>query len=70
LRQLSVQAFCTNRDLVLQMPIGAGKSDFSLDVAAPVVSIRVVSGPSRPHAPLADGAISWRAINHLALNYL
>ncbi len=70
LRQLSVHAFCTNRDLVLLMPIGTGKSDFSLDVAAPVVSIRVVSGPSRPHAPLADGAIAWRAINHLALNYL
>ena len=33
-------------------------------------SIRVVSGPSRPHAPLADGAVAWRAISHLSLNYL
>jgi type VI secretion system protein ImpG len=70
LRQLSVQTLCTNRDLVLQMPIGLGSSDFTLDVAAPVKSIRVVSGPSRPHAPLADGAVAWRAINHLSLNYL
>lgn len=70
LRQLSIQTLCTNRDLVLQMPVGLGKSDFTLDVAAPLAAIRVVSGPSRPHAPLADGAISWRAISHLSLNYL
>jgi type VI secretion system protein ImpG len=70
LRQLSVRTLCTNRDLPLQMPIGAGMSDLALDVAAPVISIRVVSGPTRPYAPLADGAVSWRAINHLALNYL
>ena len=37
---------------------------------APVTSIRVMSGPSRPYGPLADGAVAWRAINHLALNYL
>jgi type VI secretion system protein ImpG len=30
----------------------------------------VVSGPSRPRAPLTDGAVAWRAINHLSLNYL
>jgi type VI secretion system protein ImpG len=70
LRQLSIQAFCTNRDLVLQMPMGGGMTDLSLDVAAPVTSIRVISGPSRPFAPLADGAVSWRAISHLSLNYL
>lgn len=70
LRQLSVQVLCTNRDLVLQMPIGLGPTDFSLDVAAPVTSVRVVAGPSRPQAPLADGAVSWRAISHLSMNYL
>ncbi len=70
LRQLSIQTLCTNRDLVLQMPVGLGGTDFTLDVAAPVKSIRVISGPSRPYAPLTDGAIAWRAVNHLALNYL
>jgi type VI secretion system protein ImpG len=70
LRQVSVQTLCTNRDLVLQMPVGLGRSDFTLDAAAPVERIRVVSGPSRPHAPLADGAVAWRAISHLSLNYL
>jgi type VI secretion system protein ImpG len=70
LRQLSIQALCTNRDLVLQMPMGIGTTDLSLDVAAPVASIRVLSGPSRPYGPLADGAVSWRAVSHLSLNYL
>lgn len=70
LRQLSLQVLCTNRDLVLQMPMGLGATDFSLEVAAPVTSVRVVAGPSRPQAPLADGAVSWRAISHLSLNYL
>jgi type VI secretion system protein ImpG len=70
LRQLSVQTLCTNRDLVLHMPLGSGSTDFTFDIAAPAKSIRVISGPSRPHAPLTDGGISWRAINHLSLNYL
>jgi type VI secretion system protein ImpG len=70
LRQLAVRTQCTNRDLVLQMPIGMGATDLTLDVAAPVSSIRVLSGPSRPYAPLADGAVSWRAVSHLSLNYL
>jgi type VI secretion system protein ImpG len=70
LRQLSIQTLCTNRDLVLHMPVGIGKSDFSLDVAAPVTGIRVIAGPSRPFGPFADGNVSWRAISHLSLNYL
>jgi type VI secretion system protein ImpG len=69
LRQLSMQTLCTNRDLVLHMPVGIGKSDFTLDVAAPITKIRVIAGPSRPFAPLADGNISWRAVSHLSLNY-
>jgi type VI secretion system protein ImpG len=70
LRQLSVQTLCTNRDLVLQMPIGIAKTDFTPDAAVPVSRIRAIGGPSRPYAPLADGAVSWRAISHLSANYL
>ena len=70
LRQLSIQTVCTNRDLALLMPVGLGPTDFTLDVSAPVAGIRVLSGPSRPHAPLTDGAVAWRAISHLSLNYL
>jgi type VI secretion system protein ImpG len=70
LRQLSVQMLCTNRDLALQMPVGVAKSDLTLDVSAPVTRIRVVGGPSRPYGALADGAVAWKAISHLSLNYL
>jgi len=70
LRQLSMQALCTNRDLPLLMPVGLGKSDFTLNIAAPVASVRVISGPTRPAGALADGAVAWRAISHLSLNYL
>jgi type VI secretion system protein ImpG len=70
LRQLSIRATCTNRDLPLLMPVGIGKTDLALEIAAPVASIRVVAGPSRPYGPLADGAVAWRAISHLSLNYL
>ncbi len=70
LRQLSIQALCTNRDLVPQIPMGLGETDFSLNIAAPVTSVRVIGRPSRPYSPIADGAIAWRAISHLSLNYL
>jgi type VI secretion system protein ImpG len=70
LRQLSIQTLCTNRDVILHMPAGIGPTDFELDVSAPVTAIRVIAGPSRPYAPLADGNASWKAISHLSLNYL
>ena len=69
LRQLSVETLCSNRDLPLLMPVGGGTTDLALEISAPVQSVRVVSGPSRPYAPLADGAVAWRAISHLSLNY-
>jgi type VI secretion system protein ImpG len=75
LRQLAVHAMCTNRDLALHMPHGIKDErnglyrDLSLDISAPVADVRVVTGPSRPYGPLADGAVAWRAINHLSLNY-
>jgi type VI secretion system protein ImpG len=34
------------------------------------MAVRVISGPTRPFSPIADGAIAWRAISHLSLNYL
>ena len=70
LRQLSIQALCTNRDLVLQMPTGLGDTDFTLDIAAPVNAIRVLGRPSPPYSPVAEGVQAWRAISHLSLNYL
>lgn len=69
LRQLSIQALCTNRDLPIVMPLGGSQSDFTLDVAAPVEAIRCVRGPSRPYSMLAEGSTAWRLVSHLALNH-
>jgi type VI secretion system protein ImpG len=70
LRQLAVDTLCTNRDLPIQMSIGRGKTDFTLDISSPVESLRCVAGPTVPRASNAEGEISWRIINHLSLNYL
>jgi len=70
LRQLAVTAFCTNRDLPLQMPVGVGQSDFNLEEGAPVQAVRVVAGPTNPRPSHAHGETAWRLISHLALNYL
>jgi type VI secretion system protein ImpG len=70
LRQLAVETLCTNRDLPLQMSIGQGKTDFTLDVSSPVESVRCLAGPTAPRPSNAEGETSWRIINHLSLNYL
>jgi len=70
LRQLEVITRCTNRDLPLQMPVGVGPTDFTMDIDAPVEATRCVSGPTPPRPSPAEGEIAWRAISHLSLNYL
>jgi type VI secretion system protein ImpG len=69
LRQLGLKVLCTNRDLPLTMSVGVGPADFTLDVEAPVESVRCVSGPSRPLPSYAHGAVAWRLLSHLSLNY-
>jgi type VI secretion system protein ImpG len=70
LRQLSLRALCTNRDLPLLMPINKGKTDFTVEIGAPIDSIRCVAGPTRPRTSRAHGDIAWRLISHLTHNYL
>ena len=70
LRQLGIKTMCTNRDLPLQMTLGTGQTDFTLDTGAPVESIRCMAGPTKPKPTLAGGDNTWRLISHLSLNYL
>ena len=70
LRQLGLKTMCTNRDLALQMPLGQGQTDFTLDTGAAVESIRCVAGPTKPKPSFAGGDITWRLVSHLSLNYL
>lgn len=70
LKQLSVSALCTNRDLPLALAVGEGATDFQLGSGAPVAAVRCVAGPSAPRPSHAWGPTSWRLISHLSLNYL
>ena len=70
LRQLHAEILCTNRDLPLQMPLGLGTTDFTLEQKLPITSVRCVSGPTRPQPAHLGGSAAWRAISHLTLNYL
>jgi len=70
LRQLSIGTLCTNRDLPLQMPLGLGTTDFSLDIGAPVDAVRCIAGPTIPKPSRAYYRDAWRLVSNLNLNYL
>ena len=83
LRQLGIRALCTNRHLPIQMTKGIGAKDFEIEkISAPVVSTRILSGPTKPHPSVVvsggaaedqhtpSGRFAWRLISHLSLNYL
>lgn len=69
LRQLSVSALCSNRDLLLLLPLGR-EDDFECADSYPVRCVRTVRGPSRPVSPVVAQGLGWRVLDHLALNYL
>lgn len=70
LKQLAVDTLCTNRDLPLQIPLGRGRTDFTMEASAPVVSVRCIAGPTPPRHTHPEGEFAWRLVNHLSLNYL
>jgi type VI secretion system protein ImpG len=83
LRQLGIRALCTNRHLPIQMTKGIGAKDFEIEkISAPVVSTRILSGPTKPCPSVVisggvaadhrtpSGRFAWRLISHLSLNYL
>lgn len=66
LRQLSLKIRASNADLPLFMPT----SGMTLKDAAPVESIKVVAGPSRPLSSMREPKSDWQLINLLSLNHL
>jgi type VI secretion system protein ImpG len=82
LRQLGIRALCTNRHLPIQMARGIGRTDFTIEVSAPVNAIRIIEGPTLPRPSMvlagqnpenpqvSSGRFAWRLISHLSLNYL
>lgn len=70
LKQLSVEALCTNRGLPQTMFTGHTKTDFTLEIGAPVETVKCVAGPVDPRHTHREGEHAWRLVNHLSLNYL
>jgi type VI secretion system protein ImpG len=82
LRQLGIRAYCTNRHLPIQMVKGVGRTDFTMEISAPVKSIRAILGPTQPRPSMvlagqeperpqvASGRFAWRLVSHLSLNLL
>lgn len=68
IRQLSVTALVTNRDLPTLLPGSA--STWTLDAAGPAGRIDTLRGPTRPAQRLARGDLGWSLVSLLTLNHL
>ena len=72
LRQLSVNAWVTNRDLPALLPSGAsaGESAWQLDMPGPVSAVECLRGPTRPLSRQPAGDIGWKLVSQLTNNHL
>lgn len=72
LRQLSVNAWVTNRDLPALLPQGGGLADTSwhLDAPGPVSAVHCLRGPTRPLSRQPVGQVGWQLVTMLARNHL
>lgn len=68
IRQLSLTALVTNRDLPTLLPGNA--TTWTLDAAGPAGRIETLRGPTRPVQRLARGDVGWSLVSLLTLNYL
>ncbi|MEO8807631.1 MAG: type VI secretion system baseplate subunit TssF [Burkholderiaceae bacterium] len=68
IRQLSVTALVTNRDLPTLLPGSA--TTWVLDAAGPAGRIETLRGPTRPVQRMARGDVGWAMVSVLTLNYL
>jgi len=67
---LTVHVTCTNRDLPARLPFGESAGDFTMEKAAPIARINSLIRPTQTRRPSLGGALQWRLISHLSLNYL
>ena len=67
---LTVHTTSTNRDLPARLPFGDPAGDFDMEIAAPVARINCLIKPTPARRPSLGGALQWRLISHLSLNYM
>lgn len=72
LRQLSVMALVSNRDLPVLLPRegGGDEQTWQLDSPAPVTRVRCLRGPTRPVSRRPEGDVGWQLIAQLTQNHL
>ncbi|MGC3987166.1 MAG: type VI secretion system baseplate subunit TssF [Pseudorhodoferax sp.] len=73
IRQLSVAAWVSNRDLPMLLPQGADPDHrpvWRLDAAGPVRRVDALRGPTRPVTRRPVGELGWQLVSHLSLNHL
>lgn len=70
IKQLSIDALCSNRDLPLLIKLGMLGSDLNIQGYPLVKSVRFLIEPTQPKSSLAGGQINWQLINFLSFNYL
>ena len=68
IRQLSITAQVTNRDLPTLLPGAASR--WTLDAAGPAGHVETLRGPTRPLQRIARGDVGWAMVSLLTLNYL
>lgn len=69
-KELSVTALVSNRDLPVFIPVGKASTDFTLEVNVPVTTVKCIEGPTMPIPSFKENISEWNIINHLSLNYL
>jgi type VI secretion system protein ImpG len=73
-RQLSVSAWVTNRDLPTLLPRAGtpqgAQSLWRLESPGPVLRVDVLRGPTRPVTRRPVGELGWQLVSHLTLNHL
>lgn len=69
LRQLAVEAWCTNRDLPVLLQ-GSRDTDWVLEAPGPVQSVTVLRGPTRPTSRQVYGPVGWDLVRLVTHNHL
>lgn len=76
LRQLSVLALVSNRDLPALLPTGSAGApigaacQWRLDAPGPVVAVSCLRGPTRPRSRQPAGTAGWQLVEQLTHNHL
>jgi type VI secretion system protein ImpG len=72
LRQLSVQALVTNRDLPVLLPRESAAADklWQLEASGPVSAVHCLRGPTRPVSRRTEGDVGWQLVSQLTQNHL